>query len=219
MEYKEEDYLQISGIQHFEFCRRQWALAYIENLWNENELTVEGRLIHKNAHDNDFVEKRKDIIITRGMKIFSSSLGVSGECDVVEFHRADVDGVEINNWTGKWIPYPIEYKHGKEKFGDEDILQLVCQAMCLEDMLCTSILKGFLYYHEVRRRVEITISDAHRDKVKNILNEMHDYVRKQYTPKVKPNAKCKSCSLKDICLPRLMKDLNVKKYLSRAFLE
>lgn len=26
MAYKETDYLQLSGIQHFAFCRRQWAL-------------------------------------------------------------------------------------------------------------------------------------------------------------------------------------------------
>lgn len=219
MEYNEEDYLQLSGIQHFEFCRRQWALIYIENIWVENELTAEGRLIHKNAHDNDFTEKRKDLIITRGMKVFSSTLGVSGECDIVEFHRDDLNGISLSKWDGKWILYPVEYKHGKEKLGDEDVLQLVCQAMCLEEMLCVSINKGYLYYYEVRHRIEVTITNELRIKVRNVLDEMHQYVSKQWTPKVKVSAKCKSCSLKEICLPKLMKDLNVEKYMSKAFLE
>ena len=219
MEYKEEDYLQLSGIQHFEFCRRQWALIYIENIWAENELTAEGRLIHKNAHDNDFIEKRKDVIITRGMKVFSSTLGVSGECDIVEFHRDDLNGINLSKWDGKWILYPVEYKHGKEKRGDEDILQLVSQAMCLEEMLCVNINKGYLYYYEVRHRTEVIITDELRDKVKNVLDEMHQYVKKQWTPKVKTSAKCKSCSVKEICLPKLMKELDVKKYISKAFLE
>ncbi len=219
MEYKEEDYLQLSGIQHFEFCRRQWALIYIENIWVENELTAEGRLIHKNAHDIDFIEKRKDTIITRGMRVFSSTLGVSGECDVVEFHRDDLNGINLSKWDGKWILYPVEYKHGKEKYGDEDVLQLVCQAMCLEEMLCVNINKGYLYYYEVRHRTEVIVTDELRDKVKNVLDEMHQYVKKQWTPKVKTSAKCKSCSVKEICLPKLMKELDVKKYISKAFLE
>ena len=52
MEYREEDYLSLSGIQHFIFCRRQWALIHIEQQWEENLRTVEGRLMHKTAHDS-----------------------------------------------------------------------------------------------------------------------------------------------------------------------
>ena len=219
MEYKEEDYLQISGIQHFEFCRRQWALIYVENIWEENVLTAEGRLIHQNAHDSDFTEKRKDILITRGMKVFSSSLGVSGECDVVEFHKDETNGVNIEGWDGKWIAFPIEYKHGKEKKGDEDVLQLTCQAMCLEEMLCTNIEKGYIYYYEIRHRIEVIITDELRDKVRSALKEMHNYVDRQWTPKVKPSPKCQSCSLKEICLPKIMKNDNVKSYMKKVLEE
>ena len=218
MEYREEDYLQLAGIQHFEFCKRQWALAYIENLWVENDLTAEGRIIHTRAHDNSFVEKRKNIITARGMKVFSSTLGVSGECDIVEFHQDNINGVKINNYDGKWIPCPVEYKHGKEKYGDEDILQLVCQAMCLEEMLCISVDKGYLYYYEVRHRLEVNITNELREKVKKVLIEMHNYTDKKYTPKVKPSPKCQSCSLKEVCLPSIMKELDVEKYLNRAFM-
>ena len=51
MDYKEEEYLQLSGLQHFRFCRRQWALIHIENLWTENLRTVDGQILHERAHD------------------------------------------------------------------------------------------------------------------------------------------------------------------------
>ena len=51
MEYTEDEYLMISGIQHFKFCRRQWALIHVEQQWAENVHTVTGELMHKKAHD------------------------------------------------------------------------------------------------------------------------------------------------------------------------
>lgn len=85
--YDEDDYLQLSGIQHFAFCRRQWALAYIEMQWQENVRTVEGKILHENAHNPGLKEKRGDLLIVRAMPVHSCEMGVSGECDVVEFHR------------------------------------------------------------------------------------------------------------------------------------
>ena len=109
MEYKEEDFLQLSGIQHFKFCRRQWALIHIENQWAENFRTVDGEILHKNAHDKGFRESRGEVLITRGMHVFSASMGVSGECDVLEFHR-DETGIPLKAREGLWRPYPVEYK-------------------------------------------------------------------------------------------------------------
>lgn len=98
--YNEEDFLQLSGIQHFAFCRRQWALAYIELQWLENVRTVEGRLLHEKAHDSSIKEKRGELIITRALPVHSRELGISGECDVVEFHKAEegisLSGIEEN---------------------------------------------------------------------------------------------------------------------------
>ena len=87
MEYSEDDYLMLSGIQHFKFCRRQWALIHIEQQWAENVHTVVGELMHKKAHDPYLVEKRKDVLIVRSLPVVSRTMGISGECDVVEFHR------------------------------------------------------------------------------------------------------------------------------------
>ena len=89
MEYQEEDFLLLSGIQHFVFCRRQWALIHVEQQWEENVRTFEGRDMHENAHNPFFKEKRGDTLIVRAMKVFSRTMGVSGECDVVEFHESE----------------------------------------------------------------------------------------------------------------------------------
>ena len=131
MEYREEDYLMISGIQHFQFCRRQWALIHIEQQWAENVHTVTGELMHKNAHDPYLTENRKDVLITRALPVSSRTLGASGECDVVEFRRSE-DGVHLHGHRGLYNIYPIEYKKGKSKSSEEDILQLAAQTICLD---------------------------------------------------------------------------------------
>ena len=97
--YSEDEYLMLSGIQHFVFCHRQWALIHIEQQWEENYRTVDGSIMHKCAHDNTFHEKRGDLIIARGMAVSSPYLGISGECDIVEFRRND----DFIAWTGRKI--------------------------------------------------------------------------------------------------------------------
>ena len=80
MSYAEEEYLQLSGIQHFLFCRRQWALIHMEQQWSENYRTIDGDILHRNVHDSDKREKRGNLLIVRAMKISSARLGLSGEC-------------------------------------------------------------------------------------------------------------------------------------------
>lgn len=218
MEYTEDDYLMISGIQHFQFCRRQWALIHIEQQWAENVHTVVGELMHKKVHDPYLTEKRKDVLITRALPVSSKALGVSGECDVVEFHSCE-DGVKLYGHRGTYQIYPIEYKKGKPKISEEDILQLAAQAMCLEEMFSAEILEGAIFYGETRKRENIELTEELRNDVKKIFQEMHQYYERRYTPKVKWKKGCTSCSLKDICLPKLGKVSSVKEYLSQALVE
>ena len=214
MEYSQDDYLMISGIQHFKFCRRQWALIHVEQQWAENEHTVIGELIHKKAHDPYLTEKRKDILVVRALPVSSRSMGVSGECDIVEFHKCE-DGVKLYGHRGTYSLYPIEYKKGKPKESNEDELQLMAQAMCLEEMFSTKITEGAIFYGETRRRQPIVFTDELRDEVKKIFGEMHDYYEQNYTPKVKTSKGCVSCSLKDICMPKIDKSGSVESYINK----
>lgn len=214
MEYSQDDYLMISGIQHFKFCRRQWALIHVEQQWAENEHTVVGELMHKKAHDPYLIEKRNDVLIVRALPVSSRSIGISGECDIVEFHKCD-EGIKLIGHRGLYSVYPVEYKKGKPKESDEEKLQLAAQAMCLEEMFLTQIPEGALYYGETRRREVVEFTEEIRNQVKSIFEEMHGYYERKYTPKVKTTKACLGCSLKDICLPKLMKTGSVKAYVSK----
>ncbi|MEG0391929.1 MAG: CRISPR-associated protein Cas4 [Anaerovoracaceae bacterium] len=217
-DYNEEEFLMLSGIQHFAFCRRQWALIHIEQQWNENLRTVEGKLLHKNAHDTLFSEKRGKLLISRGMPIHSRHLGISGECDIVEFHQSE-KGVELYGREGKYKVLPIEYKKGKPKVNDIDILQLTAQAICLEEMLGCEISEGYLYYGETKRRMQVDISEIYREKVRLLFDEMHEIYRRGYTPKVKRTKSCNACSLKDLCLPVLFKNKSARDYIKKRIEE
>ncbi len=214
MAYKEEDFLQLSGIQHFLFCRRQWALIHLEQQWAENYRTTDGMLMHRRAHDSAQRERRGDVLTVRGMNIHSARLGLSGQCDVVEFHRS-AEGVPLAGVEGRWLACPVEYKRGRPKSDETDEAQLCAQAMCLEEMLCCDIPAGALYYGETRHRQTVSFTPALRERVEEAAAEMHRLCQRGSTPKVRPKKGCSACSLKDLCLPRLMQRHSVAAYLRR----
>ena len=207
-----DDYLLMSGIQHFCFCRRQWALIHLEQQWTENLRTVEGHLLHENCHDETFHEKRGDLLTVRGMRVISHRLRLTGACDVVEF-RADPDGVPLAGQEGLWLPMPVEYKHGSPKEIDADRLQLCAQAMALEEMLVCEIPRGALFYAEPHRRELVELTPELRQKTCKMAAEMNDYFARGYTPKVKPGKHCNACSLKELCLPTLCRRVDAQKYV------
>jgi len=217
-EYKEEDFLLLSGIQHFVFCKRQWALIHIEQQWQENLRTIEGGILHERTHDNNMKESRGDLIISRGMGIFSSILGLTGTCDVVELHKFP-DGVHIFGREGRYKPIPVEYKKGKPKGDESDILQLCAQAMCLEEMMLCEIPEAFMFYGETRHRLRVVLDESLREHVRVIAKEMHELYGRRYTPKVKPSKSCKACSLSELCVPKLCKNPSVSYYIKKNLME
>lgn len=213
--YAEDDYLMLSGIQHFAFCRRQWAMIHIEQQWAENYRTTAGELMHKKAHDEGAFEKRGNILTVRGLRISSHELGVSGQCDVVEFHQAEC-GVTLYGYDGNWNPVPVEYKHGKPKENNSDELQLCAQAICLEEMFQTVIPEGYLFYGENRRRSHVGFTEGLREEVKNMTKEMHELFQRGHSPNVKPTKQCKACSLENLCVPKLQKTMKVREYIQQG---
>ena len=218
MAFDDDSLLPLSGLQHFAFCRRQWALIHIEHQWAENYQTADGRLMHETVHNPSLAESRGSTYICRGVAVQSYSLGISGQCDVLEYHRSDT-GIPLPHRDGLWQPYPVEYKRGSPKSENADRLQLCAQALCLEEMLCCAVPKGSLFYGETRRREEVVFSEELRAAVKASLSEMHALFQRGYTPRVKPAKACRACSLKELCLPRLMRAPTVSAYLAAAMEE
>lgn len=214
-EFKEkakDDYLLISGIQHFIFCRRQWALIHIEQLWGENYFTIDGQIKHEKVDDSWNPELKNDIRIIRSMPIASHELSIQGKCDVVEL-QPDNEGFYFSKYGEKYKVYPIEYKRGKPKTDDSDIMQLLAQAVCLEEMLGVTIDEGACFYFETRRRHRVIFTKEQRSRLANIVEEMNNYYNRKYTPKVRKTRKCRSCSLKDLCLPELDGTISVSQYI------
>ncbi|MDD4796546.1 MAG: CRISPR-associated protein Cas4 [Eubacteriales bacterium] len=213
--YAEDAFLQLSGIQHFAFCPRQWALIHLEQQWADNVRTIEGNILHQRAHDAGLAEKRGNTLTLRDVRIHSRRLGIAGACDVVEFY-ADENGVSLTGRSGRWRPCPVEYKRGKPKEHQADALQLCAQALCLEEMLGCTLDGGMLYYGEERRRYPVCFDTSLREAVETALSRMHDYAARGYTPRARSTKGCNACSLKDICLPKLKRCPSARAYLRAA---
>lgn len=209
------DYLMISGIQHFVFCPRQWALIHIEQIWKDNVKTFKGHKFHEKVDDPYVFEKRGERIISRSIPLISHELSLVGVSDCIEFYvRNDNLGVKIKEREGSYDVIPIEYKVGDIKDDESDISQLCVQAICLEEMFDTKIKKGYFYYGKLRRRVEVEFTEELRKNVKELAKKMKYYFDNGVTPKACYKKHCVSCSLYDICLPKLNRSYTkVKNYI------
>lgn len=215
MVYDEDDYLKLSGIQHFAYCPRQWALIHMENQWFENLFTVDGKIIHENAHDRSFYESRNDKKIVRGMRVVSHELRISGECDIVEFHL-DEQGIVIKNSDKRWKIFPVEYKRGGEDKNNAASMQLCAQAMCLEEMFGYSVPFGAIYHRQTHSRQKVEFTESLRQIVKETISEMHKIYASHITPLVgfADQHRCKACSLLNVCVPELFKCDDVDFYIN-----
>ena len=210
--HAEDEYLALSGLQHYAFCPRQWALIHLEQQWAENERTVDGEHVHRRCHDESIREHRGDVLIVRGLRVASERLGLFGVCDVVEFTRAD-EGAMLFGERGTWVPVPVEYKRGEPKAGDADRIQACAQAMALEEMFCCVVPRAYLFYDAVRRRERIELDESLRASTIAMSERMHDsFVRGVTPPPVRGKA-CSACSLRDACLPELGQARTVELYM------
>lgn len=170
--------------------------------------------MHDKAHDPNYKSYKPGAVVVRGMRLQSLTLGIFGVADVVEFIRTeDGSGVPLAKKEGLYLPRPVEYKRGKSKKGDYDRIQVCAQAMCLEEMLQCQIQEGDLYYGETRRRERVELGETLRIKVVRLAEHMHRLYREGVTPQpdMKPSV-CKSCSMKDICLPKMRSKSSASSY-------
>lgn len=190
--FPDSQFLPLSALQHLLFCPRQTALIHLEQVWAENRFTSEGRVLHKKAHDGPD-ESRPGVRVTRGLPVASHALGLSGLCDIVEFH---------SNQT----VIPVEYKRGKPKAHRADEVQLCAQALCLEEMLGVDIPTGFLFYGQRKRRTAVPFDPELRDLTAATAADLHTLIRLRRTPlaEYEPR-KCDLCSLLDLCQPRALR--------------
>ncbi len=217
--YSEEDMLMLSGIQHFMFCPRQWALIHIEQQWSDNSLTTQGNLLHENVDNPYYRQKNGSQITLRSLHIASKRLGLYGIADAVELVTTDDEANSITHprYKGFWKPIPVEYKRGHSKVNQCDRVQIAAQAMAIEEMYSLTIDYGVLFYGETRRREIVLISEELRGLTQQKANEMHHIFSSGEIPKSDKKTQCNRCSLYDICLPHISR--SVTNYLKQELYE
>jgi CRISPR-associated exonuclease Cas4 len=211
--YAESDLLPISGLQHFAFCERRWALVQIESIWSDNQFTAEGNALHERAHSGE-IESRPGALIRRTLLIHSLRLGLNGQADIVEF-QPSTSGIRLDGRRGLWTPFPIEYKRSRDRTGSKAYhVQLCAQALCLEEMLGCDVAVGAIYDGTARRRQPVEFTLELRARTEMLAARMHLLFDRRSTPPPVLTKACKSCSLVEDCYPKsLSRPGSVAEYL------
>ncbi|MHB1688596.1 MAG: CRISPR-associated protein Cas4 [Ignavibacteriaceae bacterium] len=204
--YTEDDFIMISALQHYVYCPRQCGLIHVEDAWHENLYTVRGNILHEKV-DTDTYETRGTLKTVRGLRIHSVEYGIVGRCDVVEF-RETKTGDEI---------MPVEFKSGEPKEDISDKVQLCAQAFCLEEMLSINVKRGAFFYGKIRRRDVVEIDNELRSQTASIIGSVREIVSKKIVPTADYSAKCRNCSLENICQPKAMNKKKLNSYIKGLY--
>ena len=194
--------IPISAIKQYIYCKRRFALMFIDREWGSNYKIVEGDILHKKVDDPFFNEKRGDLHISRSVRVYSDKMNLFGVADIIEFNKSDT-GIKLTGKNGLWNINPVDYKNGKPEESKADECQLCAIALCLEEMFSSTIPKGDLFYGKLRRRVEIRFTDELRSKTINAIYDIHEMLEKLAIPKKPIGQNCNLCSLADICVPEV----------------
>jgi len=200
----DEKLVPLSALQHYAFCPRQCALIHNEQVWSENWLTAQGQVLHQRV-DRGEPETRKGIRYERGVLVSAESIGITGKLDLVE--------IELSTGSMK----PVEYKRGKPKRDSWDRIQLCAQGLCLEEMKGWPVLSGALWYWQTRRRDEVAFTEDLREETRAVIAEVRNLLRSGQTPKAAYEKKCDSCSLYDLCNPKLLGSDGSTRYVEELF--
>ncbi len=204
--YTEDDFIMISALQHYIYRPCQCGLIHVEDAWNENLFTVRGNILHEKV-DTDTYETRGTLKTVRGLRIHSAEYGIVGRCDVVEF-RESKTGDEI---------MPVEFKVGEPKEDISDKVQLCAQAFCLEEMLNTKVTRGAFFYGKIRRRDVVEIDNELRSQTESIIGSVREIVSKNLVPAADYSAKCRNCSIENICQPKAMNKKKLNSYIKELY--
>ena len=200
MQLYDPEYLPLSYLSQTAYCPRRVGLLLNEQLWVESADTAQGRLEHANVH-NRRIERRGTSVKLYEYDVISGVLGVSGKCDLIEAEQDIKSGCIIPAVDFPVRLYPVEFKHGRLREEPEYNLQLCAQAMCLEEMYHTKIAQGAIFYIASHRRQTVDFDEKLRDDVSHTAALLHQIRDSLSVPQAGYSAKCKRCSLAELCMP------------------
>jgi CRISPR-associated exonuclease Cas4 len=183
--------IAVSALNQYSYCPRRCALIFMDGEFEDNIHTQRGTAEHDRADQTFHVCEVEGVRLEYALPVWSRRLGLSGRCDVVEFHP---DGTV----------YPVEYKHGIRKKWLNDDLQLTAQALCLEEMLNISIERGAIFHKKSQHRREVAFTPELRKLVEVTATAIHELLSTEVLPPPINNQRCPECSLKNICMPSVV---------------
>lgn len=181
--------IMLSALEHYSYCPRQCALIHVEQVWSENLYTMRGRDVHEHV-DEVSSHEQGTLRSERALPLWSRRLNLVGKADLVEFYSE--------------VPYPVEYKSGRQRKGHHETLQLCAQALCLEEMFGVPVEKGALYWHGSRERREVILNEAMRDEVAKVAAAVGALLESPKLPPPVNDQRCEGCSLSESCLPAVV---------------
>ena len=208
MQSSVDDHLAISALQHYAFCPRQFALIHIEQAWDENRFTAEGRVLHDRV-DQGVAEQRRGVRYERAVSLISQNLRLIGKMDLLEIESTDVPSAQVY--------FPVEYKRGKPKVQNWDRIQLCAQAMCLEEMRQITIMEGAIWYWQVRHRERVRIDGDLRASTLRAIEAARSLLLSGATPAPVNDRRCVACSLRELCAPSTFASDRTEQYIEQLF--
>ncbi|OZB42026.1 MAG: CRISPR-associated protein Cas4 [Thiomonas sp. 15-66-11] len=200
-----DDPVPLSALQHWVYCPRQCGLIHLEQAFEDNIHTARGNAVHRLV-DAPGYEIKAGVKVERSLPLWSDRLGLIGKADLVEFHP---DGTV----------FPVEFKHGRKRQKTHDDIQLAAQAMCLEDMMGHPVPLGAIYHASSHRRREVAITPALRELVIETAEAIRAMLRAGVLPPPVFDARCRECSLKDICQPEALTAVRVQREIRAHLFE
>lgn len=196
------DPVNLSALNQYVYCPRRCGLIYQEGEFTNNLHTARGNAEHERADRISHETLRSGVRVEYALPVWSDGLNLIGKCDVVEFWP---DG----------IVYPVEYKHGPKRKWLNDDIQLAAQALCLEEMLGRPVPKGAIFHASSHRRREVAITPELKQLVIETADAIRTMIMSGKLPPPVNDARCKECSLKDICQPEALAERARLKSLRR----
>ncbi len=188
---EQNDPINVSALNQYTYCPRRCGLIYLESEFSDNIHTARGTAEHERVDQSGWGTTQEGARTEYALPIWSNRLGLVGKCDAVEF------------WPDGGV-YPVEYKHGARKKHLNDDLQLAAQAICLEEMTGKPVTHGAIYHHTSRRRREVVITDTLCQSVVETVAAIRALLASGKLPPPINDARCKECSLKEICQPQAL---------------
>ena len=184
-------------VNEFAYCKRLFHLEWVQQLWADNEFTVDGRWQHRvvdqpsgsvPAADDPDAEIRR----ATSVSLSSDRLGLVAKADLLEGR----DGAVV----------PVEVKRGRARGAEEPVaspeqVQLCVIALLLRDAgyRCE---EGVVYFAESKQRVTLRFDDDLVATTLQLLLELRQVASDPEPPEPTDDVrKCNGCSLAGICMP------------------